>query len=104
MPFDLLAAASELIAIDSVSAHGNLALLPTLKVCARRVGLELQIFEEEAAGTTHANLLFRVPGAPTAEPLLLLTHTDTVAPGPTDRWTESGPFEPKLSGERLYGL
>ncbi len=61
MPFDLLAAARELIAIDSVSAHGNLGLIPALKTCADQVGLELQIFEEKAAGTTHANFLFRVP-------------------------------------------
>ena len=112
MPFDLIAAAREVIAIDTVSANGNLGLIPSLKNCADRVGLELQIFEEQAAGTTQANLLFRVPsGAPggpprpsVEAPLLLLTHTDTVAPGPADRWTETKPFEPLLVGDKLYGL
>ncbi len=104
MPFDLLSAARELIAIDSVSGHGNLALVPTLKSLADRVGLGLEIFEEQAAGATHANFLFRVPGGPVADPLLLLTHTDTVAPGPEDRWTETKPFEARLVGDKLYGL
>ena len=99
-----MAAAKELIAIDTVSAHGNLELVPVLTARAAQVGLELRIFEEQDAGTTHANFLFCVPGGPPADTLLLLTHTDTVAPGPEDRWTETKPFEPRLVGDQLYGL
>jgi acetylornithine deacetylase/succinyl-diaminopimelate desuccinylase-like protein len=34
----------------------------------------------------------------------LITHTDTVDPGPFDRWTVTPPLEAKVDGDRLYGL
>lgn len=104
MPLDLIAAAQQLIAADTVSAHGNLAIVAPLKGYAAQLGLSLRVLEADVDGVRHANLLFEIPGGTTADPLLLLTHTDTVAPGPLDRWTQTTPFAAKLDGDKLYGL
>jgi len=46
MDFDLLSAARDLIAADSVSAHGNLRAVEVLENVARTLGLET--FRQEA--------------------------------------------------------
>ncbi len=102
MPFDLLGAARALIAVNTESARGNLGLRAPLTELARQTGLSLQVLE--AAGTPHANYLFERPGTVATEPLLLLTHTDTVPAGPLDRWTVTSPFAAQVEGDKLYGL
>ena len=104
VPFDLLSAAKTLIAVDTVSAHGNLGLREPLQGYAQQTGLTLRVLETPLAGVTHANYLFERPGSTGAEPLLLLTHTDTVPTGPLDRWTETGPFAARVDGDKLFGL
>ena len=104
MPFDLLRAASDLIGADTVSSRGNLALVPILRGLCNEVGLSLEISEHAAAGARHANFLMSLPGSSGREPLLLVTHTDTVPAGPLDRWTETPPHVARVAGDRLYGL
>lgn len=107
MSFDLLAAARDLIAADSVSAHGNLRALAVLEAVAHGFGLETYRQEAEALGTKQANLIVHPAGAPPRDGgLLLVTHTDTVGPGPRELWTETDPFTLKLAddGDTLYGL
>jgi len=58
-------------------------------------------------GDKNANLLFHIDGKKPrarAVSLLLLTHTDTVDPGPVAAWTVSPPFKARRDGDRLYGL
>ncbi|MHB8420283.1 MAG: M20 family metallopeptidase [Myxococcales bacterium] len=103
MPFDLIQAASDLIAADTVSSRGNLAVVPVVAELVQACGLGLEILP--AAGSIRdANLLVSLPGAPTREPLLFVTHTDTVPPGPLEAWTKTSPWQAKVDGDRLYGL
>jgi acetylornithine deacetylase/succinyl-diaminopimelate desuccinylase-like protein len=108
MPFDLIRAATDLIAADTVSAKGNLPVVGVVRGLCEQVGLKLEVLPAEVNGVGHANLLASFPtAAPAAsedEALLLVTHTDTVGPGPLEHWTETSPWTAKLAGDRLYGL
>jgi acetylornithine deacetylase/succinyl-diaminopimelate desuccinylase-like protein len=104
MAFDLLQAAGALIAADTVSDRGNLSAVPLLCSLAGEVGMRAEVIP--AAGSPqNANILFRRDGdASNAAALLLLTHTDTVAPGPLDAWSVTPPFQALIQDDRLYGL
>jgi acetylornithine deacetylase/succinyl-diaminopimelate desuccinylase-like protein len=103
MAFDLLQAAGALIAADTVSDRGNLPAVPLLCSLARDVGMLAEVIP--AAGSPqNANVFFRLDGDPRDTTLLLLTHTDTVAPGPLDAWSVTPPFQALLKDDRLYGL
>lgn len=105
MDFDLLAAARDLIAADSVSARGNLRAVAVLERIAAGLGLESYRQEAHALGTAQANLVVHPKGAPPRDGcLLLVTHTDTVGPGPLDLWTRTDPWALKQEGDTLYGL
>ncbi|MBI5546908.1 MAG: M20/M25/M40 family metallo-hydrolase [Deltaproteobacteria bacterium] len=64
MGLDLLAAARELIAADSVSARGNLAAVAVLEGVAASLGLEWYRQEATALGAPQANLIVHPRGAP----------------------------------------
>lgn len=103
--FDYWAAARDLIAANSVSANGNLRAVEVLEGVARTLGLETFRQEAEALGAPQANLIVHPKGAPPRDGcLLLVTHTDTVGPGPLDLWTKTDPFTLKREGDTLYGL
>ncbi|HUB08248.1 MAG TPA: M20/M25/M40 family metallo-hydrolase [Myxococcales bacterium] len=103
MPFDLLQAASDLIAVDTVSERGNAGIVPVVRGLAQACGLGLEVLP--AAGSPKdANLLVSLPGAPRPEPLLFVTHTDTVPPGPLEAWTRTSPWKALADGDELVGL
>jgi acetylornithine deacetylase/succinyl-diaminopimelate desuccinylase-like protein len=104
MPFDLIRAAGALIAAPSSADRGNLAVVPVVSQLAEQVGLSLEVLPGLTPGGRDANLLVGLPGGSEREPLLLLTHTDTVEPGPLERWTITAPLTAKVDGDRLYGL
>ncbi len=104
MPFDLIRAASALIAAPSSSDRGNLAVVPVVSQLAEQAGLSLEVIPSPVTGARDANLLVGLPGGTEREPLLLITHTDTVDSGPPDRWTVTAPLPSKIDGARLYGL
>jgi acetylornithine deacetylase/succinyl-diaminopimelate desuccinylase-like protein len=105
MAFDLLQAAEALIAADTVSAHGNQAAVPLLRSLAAQVGLVTEVLPAPRDGERNTNLLFQPDGRrPRTVALLLLTHTDTVDPGPLAAWTVTPPFQARRDGDRLYGL
>lgn len=105
MDFDLIAAARDLIAADSVSANGNLRAVEVLEEVARTLGLESYRQEAVALGAPQANLVVHPKGAPPEDGgLLLVTHTDTVGPGPLDLWTKTDPWRLHQEGDTLYGL
>jgi len=105
MDFDLLAAARDLIAADSVSARGNLRAVEVLERVAQGLGLESYRQEAEALGTRHANLIVYPKGAPPKDgSLLLVTHTDTVGSGPLELWTKTDPWVLAQEDDTLYGL
>ncbi len=102
MPFDLIQAATDLVAADTVSSRGNLAIVPVVRELTRACGLSLEVLQERDG--KNANLLASCPGAPAAEPLLFVTHPATVPPGPPGAWTETSPWKAKVADDRLYGL
>ncbi len=105
MPFDLIAAAREVIAIDTVSANGNLGLIATLK--AAPVGWDCELRDLRGEGRRRrpgepslsrpewANSTTRCCCSPTPTPSL---------PGPSTAGPSPSPFEPRLTGDKLYGL
>ncbi len=101
MPFNIIAAARDLVAADTVSARGNAAVIPVVTRLAGACGLPVELLPE---GPRNANLLIRLPGAPARDPLLFVTHTDTVDAGPRERWTATDPWTLRVDGDRLYGL
>jgi acetylornithine deacetylase/succinyl-diaminopimelate desuccinylase-like protein len=105
MELDLIAAARDLIAANSVSARGNLAAIAVLERIAASLGLDSYRDEADALGTRHANLVVFPRGAPPeGGGLLLVTHTDTVGSGPRELWTETDPWTLKQDGDVLFGL
>jgi succinyl-diaminopimelate desuccinylase len=60
---------------------------------------------ETVAGLEQTNVFLR-PGPRASQELLLLTHLDTVEPGPYGLWTktQSNPFNASIYGDVLYGL
>jgi acetylornithine deacetylase/succinyl-diaminopimelate desuccinylase-like protein len=104
MPFDLIRAAGALIAAPSSSDRGNLAVVPVVSQLAEQTGLSLEVLPGLTPGGCDSNLLLGLPGGSTRDPLLLVTHTDTVEPGPLDRWSVTPPLHARVDGDRLYGL
>ncbi len=102
---DLLALSRALIAADTVSSKGTEAALRVLKPLYEAAGLEIQVQENVVDGVRQQNLYGRYDGAD-LRGLLLVTHLDTVDPGPSELWTETGgrPYELTVKGDKLYGL
>ncbi|HME89911.1 MAG TPA: M20/M25/M40 family metallo-hydrolase, partial [Myxococcaceae bacterium] len=101
---DLLDISRELIAADTVSEHGTAAAVEILKPLYEGAGLSVQVFADPE-DLKQQNILGTLPGV---EPsgLLLVTHLDTVDPGPPELWTETGgdPFALTQKGDQLFGL
>lgn len=100
-----LAQARALIAARSVTEEGNLAALDVLQPIAEEAGLEAQRLPSPDTPDRDANLLVGPLGGlkATGEPLLLVTHTDTVSPGPLSAW-RTDPFTLTVEGSRAFGL
>lgn len=106
---DLLSWAERFIATASVSRDGNTAVAELAMELLREVGLTPRKDRHELDGTAHWLVIADIPGhvpALAGEGLILLTHLDTVPPGPCEAWTATGgdPFRPTRDGDRLYGL
>jgi acetylornithine deacetylase/succinyl-diaminopimelate desuccinylase-like protein len=102
---DLLALSRALIAADTVSHHGTAAAVNVLRPLYESVGLRVQVQEVVREGVHHQNLLGSYAGVDPGG-LLLVTHLDTVDPGPRELWTETGadPFALTRKDDRIYGL
>lgn len=100
-----LAQARALIAARSVTEEGNLPALDVLEPLAVEAGLAAQRLPSADTPDRDANLLVGPLGGlkATGEPLLLVTHTDTVSPGPLSAW-RTDPFSLTIDGDRAYGL
>jgi len=101
---DLLGLSNQLIAANTVSDVGTAAAVEILKPLYQLADLEVQVLADPAQ-PTQQNLLGTLRGAD-PRGLLLVTHLDTVDPGPPEFWTETGgnPFALTQKGHRLFGL
>lgn len=97
--------ARALIAARSVTEDGNLPALDVLEPLCREAGLETRRLPAPDTPERDANLLAGPAGGAKArgEPLLLVTHTDTVSPGPPGAW-RTDPFAFTVDGNKAYGL
>jgi acetylornithine deacetylase/succinyl-diaminopimelate desuccinylase-like protein len=99
---EFLRLARDLVAADSVTDRGNLPAVDVLEPLCRRAELSVRRLVES---DRDVNLLAGPGGGQGAkgDPLLLVTHLDTVDPGPRDRW-RTDPFQLTLEGNRAIGL
>jgi acetylornithine deacetylase/succinyl-diaminopimelate desuccinylase-like protein len=100
-----LSAARALVAADSVTERGNLRAVAVLEPLCREAGLVPRRLPAPDSGERDANLLAGPGGhAPDRDPpLLLVTHLDTVDPGPRAAW-RTDPFELTIAAGRAHGL
>ncbi len=105
LPPDFAREAAAWIAADTVTTRSNLPFLRFLLRRFQNLGFRGRIQTVNEAGVAFANLLL-IRGPRGRRPLLCNTHTDTVPPGPADRWTANGgrPFRLALRSGRLFGL
>jgi len=105
LPASFLDAARRLVRADTVSASGTLAALDVLEPLWRDAGLPVQLQQGDSPEQQNG---LAGPGGADARPggLLLVTHLDTVPPGPAARWTETGgdPFALTEKDGVLFGL
>lgn len=96
---ELIELARLLVQTPSVNGqHGELAVAQHVAGFAERHGLHAELRGLDAE---RPNVLVRTPHSGETG-LLLVAHTDTVAPGNGDDWTDS-PFSGAVRGGRLYG-
>ncbi len=91
----------QLVQFPTVSNVSNAAICAYLESVLRSLGFELERLEyTDFAGVRKVNIIGK-KGAGTGG-MAYFAHTDTV---PADSWfsSEHGPFEPRVSGDRLYG-
>jgi len=101
LPKEFLELAHDLIGTNTVSSQGTRQAADLLQALWEHAGLTVrrQVVEE-----AHVNILGG-PGGEAAGPggVLLVTHLDTVPPGPLERWT-SDPWTLTERGGFLHGL
>jgi acetylornithine deacetylase/succinyl-diaminopimelate desuccinylase-like protein len=93
------------IATPSVSRDGNAAIAAHALELLSEIGASARLCEVVQDGVTHANVIADA-GSGSDDGLLLVTHLDTVPPGPAAAWTATGgdPFRPTYDGDKLFGL
>src|SRR5262249_19138894 len=101
---ELLALSRELIRANTISIAGTTAAVELLRPLYAAAGMRIAV-QETRQGAQQQNLLGTYPGED-PRGLLLVTHLDTVDPGPSELWTETGedPFALAQKGDRLFGL
>ncbi len=102
---DILAWAKRFVETPSVSRDGNRAIAEVALELLREAGVPARTIPAEIDGVCHYTVMADL-GDCEGDGLLLLTHLDTVAPGPAEAWTctAGNPWRAALLGDRLYGL
>ncbi len=97
---DVITIASEFIAVPSVSSQSNRPVADVTKHWMERLGFTIETIEfVDPQGLLQRNLIGRK--GPGRGGLAYFGHNDVV---PVDSWNfPSGPFEPTLRNDRLYG-
>lgn len=97
--------AERYIGLDTSIDKGNAKVLPLLAELHERLGTapRLRVQEGTLAGNPQVNVLASF-GPDADGGLLLVTHSDTVPPGPLDRWTKGPPHALTRDGDTVVGL
>ncbi|MCB0421698.1 MAG: M20 family metallopeptidase [Bdellovibrionales bacterium] len=96
----------KLIAIDSSPSTGTEAVADYLAKRCREIGLTVTTHDETLNGVPQKNVIARWGDADDRKEFMLLSHIDTVDPGPYGLWkkTEGNPFNASIYGQDLCGL
>lgn len=103
-PSNFLAEAKQLIRLRSVTTETNRRIARYVGRLLREEGFEVYYQREKREGILFYNVIgMKGKGK---DPLIFMTHLDTVPAGPSALWTETGtdPWKPSLQGRRIYGL
>lgn len=89
-----------LISIDSRSAKSNKEIITYIKSLFKG---KAQIIEQKfkKGKLDLVNLIVKIKGKSSNNPLVFVGHTDTV--NPSSKWTKN-PFQPEIIGDKIYGL
>jgi len=100
----LLKEAKRLIRFRSVTTESNGAIACYVGRLLKKEHFRVRYQTERIGGIPFSNVL-GVKGRG-KRPLILMTHLDTVPPGPLPLWTKTGknPWNPVVEGEKIYGL
>lgn len=120
LPAGFLDLSRALIRADTVSANGTLAAADLLQPLYEQAGLAVRrqtvrLSIDGAPEADHVNVLGgpgglspggQGPGGASSGGVLLVTHLDTVPPGPRERWTETSadPWALAEKDGQLFGL
>lgn len=100
----LLKEARHLIRLHSVTTESNGAIARYVGRLLEKEGFRVRYQKEKIGGVSFSNVIgIKGKGK---EPLIFMTHLDTVPPGPLSLWTKTkkDPWNPVLEGKRIYGL
>jgi len=102
---ELLALSRELIRANTISSAGTSAAVDVLRPLYQAAGMRVTVQETRQGEARQQNLLGTYAGED-PRGLLLVTHLDTVDPGPPELWTETDgdPFALAQKGDRIFGL
>lgn len=92
---------SDMVAIDSQSHKGNIAIIDHLSHLLADYSQTMQSWVREADGVKGKNLIVKIPGKSSEHSLVFICHMDTV---PTSIAWETDPFILEEQGGNLYGL
>lgn len=92
---------SDMVAIDSQSHKGNIAIIDHLSKLLADYSQTIQSWVREADGVKGKNLIVKIPGKSSEHSLVFICHMDTV---PTSSAWETDPFILEEQGGNLYGL
>ncbi len=108
---EMIGVVSDIIRIPSINPYiepelrderigGETRVNEYLKPVMEAVGLQTDLWEVEKG---RANLVGVLKGQGGGHSLIFNGHVDTVAPGPEEQWTVSGPFSGEVVDGQIYG-
>ena len=101
---ELLRETRRLIRLRSVTTDSNGAIASYVGKLLRKEGFRVRYQTERVSSIPFTNVI-GIKGRG-KNPLILMTHLDTVPAGPLHLWTKNGknPWKPVIRGELIYGL
>lgn len=94
------------IEIDSSPQSGTVDVADFAATLCSEVGLDVELQEEVLFGVPQKNIVARQQDSSRTDEFMLLSHLDTVDPGPYGLWkkTEGNPFNASIYGDAICGL
>jgi acetylornithine deacetylase/succinyl-diaminopimelate desuccinylase-like protein len=105
LPDAFWAFAERYISLDTSQAQGNAGIEPLLTELHGALGLAPRFTAQRGTHLGKPQLNLLASWGPAVDGgLLLVTHSDTVPPGPLERWTKGPPHQLTRDGDKVIGL